>query len=163
MNDFERYQITGGLVPASEELLGAVQALSEKSGHSFQISNNPVPGTNLFVVHTSDHPFRPEYSIQRGVLGFRVPPNVPDAAPEDSFFIAPADVRLLTPDTVRNSLELNRAARTENFVAGSTLGNIPVLMFSWHIWDRVPWNRRTHTLIDHYAHCVRRFEQPENG
>lgn len=150
-------------MPPSEELLKAVEALSEKSGYGFQISGEPVPGTSLFVVHTVDHPFRPEYTIPRGVLGFRAPFNFPDAAPEDSFFIAPVDLKLIRPDVTRNSIDLNRAARTENFVAGSALGNMPVLLFSWHLWDHVAWNRRTHTLVDHYTHCVRRFEQPENG
>ena len=147
----------------SDELLKAVEALSEKSGYRFQISDEPVPGTSLFVVHTDDHAFRPEYTVLRGILGFRAPSNFPDAAPEDSFFIAPAEVKLVRPDAVRNNIDLNRAGRTENFVSGSALGNIPVLVFSWHLWDRVAWNRRTHTLVDHYAHCVRRFEHPENG
>lgn len=150
-------------MPPSEELLRAVQTLSEKSGYFFQISGETVPGTNVFVVHTLDHPFRPEYTVPRGVLGFRVPFNFPDAAPEDSFFIAPADVKLVSADAVRNSIDLNRAGRTENFVSGSALGSIPVLVFSWHLWDRMAWNRRTHTLVDHHAHCVRRFGQPENG
>ena len=150
-------------MPPSEELRQAVEALSAKSGYPFQISAEPVPGTSLFVVHTDDHPFRAEYTVLRGVLGFRTPSNFPDAAPEDSFFIAPAEVKLVRPDAARNSVDLNRAGRTENFVSGSALGSIPVLVFSWHLWDRVAWNRRTHTLVDHYAHCIRRFEHAENG
>ena len=163
MNGFERSRIMGGPVQPSDELLEAVRQLSEKSGHPFQISPEPVPGTSLFVVHTPDHGFRPEYTVTRGVFGFRAPFNFPDAAPEDSFFIIPADTKLVRPDPVRNTVDLNRASRAENFVTGSILGNAAVLLFSWHLWDRVPWNRRTHTLVDHYAHCIRRFEQVENG
>jgi hypothetical protein len=150
-------------VQPSEELLKAIEKLSEKSGYPFQISPEPVPGTSLFVVHTPDHGFRPEYTVTRGVLGFRAPFNFPDAAPEDSFFVIPVDIKLLSPDPVRNSIDVNRASRTENFVTGSALGNVPVLLFSWHLWDRVPWNRRAHTLVDHYSHCIRRFEHAENG
>lgn len=150
-------------MPPSEELLKGVEVVSAESGYCFQISSAPIPGTNLYVVHTVDHPFRSEYTVPRGILGFRVPFNFPDAAPEDCFFIAPADVKLVKPDAVRNSTDLNRAGRNENFVSGSALGNIPVLVLSWHLWDRVAWNRRTHRLVDHYAHCVRRFEQSENG
>lgn len=163
MNGFERSRTTGGPVQPSDELLKAVVSLAEKSGHAFQISPQPVPGTSLFVVHSPNHPFRPEYTVTQGVFGFRVPFNFPDAAPEDSFFIIPADVKLVRPDPTRNSIDLNRASRAENFVTGSVLGNVPVLLFSWHLWDRVPWNRRTHTLVDHYGHCFRRFGQPENG
>jgi hypothetical protein len=162
MSGFERSRTTGGLVHPSEELLAAVKQLSEKSGHPFEISPDPVPGTTLFVVHTLDHPFRPEYTVAKGVFGFRAPFNFPDAAPEDSFFIAPVEVRLARLNPVRNSIDVNRASRAENVVTGSSLGNLPVLMFSWHLWDRVPWNRRTHTLVDHYTHCIRRFEQVEN-
>ena len=153
----------GHPVEPSEQLLKAVRELGEKSGHSFQISPQPVPGTTLYVVHAPDHDFRPEYTVARGILGFRVPANLPDAAPEDSFFILPADVKLITADRVRNSTDLNRASRADNFVTGSVLGNVPVLVFSWHAWNSSPWNRRTHTLVDHYTHCLRRFEQPENG
>src|SRR5262245_23547470 len=124
MSAFGPSRITGGPVPPpSEELLKAVETLSEKSGYRFQISGEPVPGTSLFVVHTVDHPFRPEYTIPRGILGFRAPLNFPDAAPEDSLFIAPADVKLIRADALRNSIDLNRAGRTENFVSGSALGN----------------------------------------
>lgn len=144
------------------ELLHAVDELSERSGHKFEISPEPVPGTSLFVVHTSDHEFRQEYTATSGVLGFRVPNNLPDAGPEDSFFILPIDIKLRTPDPVRNSIDVNRAGRADNFVVGSALGQQPVLLFSWHIWNKSAWNRRTHTLLDHYAHCVRRFEQPEH-
>jgi hypothetical protein len=150
-------------VPASETIVRAVDELRERSGYSFQISPCPVPGTSLFVVHTDDHPFRAEFTINRGTLGFRIPFNFPDAGPEDAFFIAPIEVKLAQPDRSRNSIDLNRASRVDNFVTGSALGNIPVLLFSWHLWNTLKWNRRTHTLVDHYTHCIRRFEQPESG
>jgi hypothetical protein len=150
-------------VPASEELLRAVADLSERSGHAFEISPQIVPGTNLYVVHTNGHEFRPAYTGERGILGFRVPANFPDAGPEDSFFIAPVDTKLQCADAVRNSTELNRVGRVEGFVARSVLGNMPVLVFSWHLWNSVPWNRHKHTLMDHYTHCIRRFEMAENG
>ena len=86
-----------------------------------------------------------------------------DASPEDAFFITPATITLVTPDPVRNSVELNRASSTPGFVPPSVFEGGPVLVFSWHLWDRSPWRPRTHTLIDHYTHCLRRFEQPENG
>jgi hypothetical protein len=149
-------------VPPSDDVLKAVADLGERSGYVFQISPEVVPGTNLFVVHTADHPFRPEYTVTKGVLGFRVPSNLPDAAPEDSFFIMPITIKLASPDPTRNSIDLNRASRADNFVLKSDLGAVPVLLFSWHLWDRAPWNRRIHTLVDHYNHCIRRFEQPEH-
>lgn len=160
---FERFRITEGPVPASEELARAVDDLSERSGHAFQISPQAVSGTNLYVVHTNDHEFRAAYTVERGILGFRVPGNFPDAGPEDSFFIAPADTKLRIADSVRNSMDVNRAGRAEGYVAGSALGNIPVLVFSWHLWNAVAWNRKKHTLMDHYTHCIRRFEMAENG
>lgn len=163
MIGFVLFQTTEALVkPPSEHLVNAVRELSERSGHNFQISPISVTNTNLFVVHTYTHTFRPEYTVQAGVLGFRVPFNYPDAAPEDAFFIAPADVKLSIADPIRKSADLNRTGRVEAYVTGSTLGNMPVLVFSWHLWDRVPWNRRKHTLIDHYSHCIRRFEQQEH-
>jgi hypothetical protein len=154
--------ITEGLVQPSDQLLQAVKELTEKSGHPFQISAQPVPGTSLFVVHTPDHAFRSEYTVTRGVLGFRSPINFPDAGPDDSFFIMPFDVKLLSEDAVRKNTDLNRASRADNFVTGSALGNAPVLLFSWHLWEKTKWNRRVHTLVDHYTHCIRRFEQPEH-
>ena len=150
-------------MPASEELLGALADLSERSGRRFEISPQTVPGTNLYVVHTNDHEFRPDYTVGQGVLGFRVPSNFPDAGPEDSFFIAPAEIKLRVPEPARNSIELNRVGRVDGYAAGSTLGNTPVLVFSWHLWNTVPWNRHKHTLMDHYSHCIRRFEMAENG
>lgn len=148
---------------ASEEIVAAVADLSERSGHTFQISPEVVPGTNLYVVHTNEHDFRAAYNVERGVLGFRVPGSFPDAGPEDSFFIAPADTKLRSADSVRNSIDLNRAGRAEGYVVGSVLGNVGVLVFSWHLWNAVPWNRKKHTLMDHYTHCIRRFEMAENG
>ena len=150
-------------MPPSEELARAVADLSERSGHAFQISPQVVPGTNLYVVHTHDHEFRTSYTVERGVLGFRVPATFPDAGPEDSFFIGPADTKLRIADSVRKSIDLNRAGRAEGHVAGSALGNAPVLVFSWHLWNTVPWNRKKHTLMDHYTHCIRRFDMAENG
>ena len=85
MNGFERSRITGGPVQPSEELLEAVRQLSEKSGHPFQISLEPVPGTSLFVVHTPDHEFRPEYTVVRGVFGFRAPFNFRTRRPRIRF------------------------------------------------------------------------------
>ena len=162
MNASAPFPTTGVQVPPFEDLLKAVADLGERSGYVFQISPEVVPDTNLFVVHTLDHPFRPEYTVTNGVLGFRVPSNFPDAAPEDSFFIMPFTVKLVNPEPTRNSIDLNRASRGDNLVLKSDLGTAPVLLFSWHLWDRVPWNRRIHTLADHYNHCIRRFEQPEH-
>lgn len=146
----------------SDELRRAVEELTRASGYQFEVSEVPVPGTTMFVVHTNNHEFRPEYTSQSGVLGFRVPFNFPAAAPEDCFFVRPAEIKLVAPDTVRNSIEVNRAGVATNFTTGSSLGDGPVLLFSWHLWNQVPWNRRTHTLLDHYAHCVRRFTVPEH-
>lgn len=146
----------------SEVLLEAVKDLSARSGHTFQISPTPVPGTQLFVVHTQEHEYRPEYTLPSGGLGFRVPFNFPDAAPEDSFFITAIDTKLKVPDPVRKSADLNRVGRADAHVNGSNLGIIPVLVFSWHLWNTVPWDRRKHSLFDHYAHCIRRFEVAEH-
>lgn len=150
-------------MPPSEEILKAVTELSERSGRTFEISPQPVPGTSLFVVHTNDQEFRPEYNVTSGVFGFRVPSNFPNAGPEDNFFILPAETKLRAPDVVRNSVDVNRAGRADGYAAGSALGNAPVLVFSWHLWNNVPWNRHKHTLMDHYTHCIRRFEMTENG
>lgn len=147
---------------SSELLVQAVNELSARSGHLFQISPEPVPGTSLFVVHTSAHEYRQEYTITSGGFGFRVPFNFPDAAPEDCFFITAVGVKLKVPDPVRKSSDLRRVGLSEGFVAGSVLGNVQVLIFSWHLWNKVPWERRKHTLFDHYTHCIRRFEQPEH-
>lgn len=149
-------------VQPSEILLQAVADLSARSGHAFHVSPQPVPRTNLFVVHTDHHDYRAEYTVTSGALGFRIPFNFPDAAPEDSFFITVVDTKLRTPDPVRNSVDLHRAGRADSFVTGSTLGNVPVLVFSWHLWNSVPWDRRKFTLFDHYTHCIRRFEMAEH-
>ena len=101
-------------VEPSDILLEAVKDLSAKSGCTFQISPTPVPGTQLFVVHTPQHEYRPEYTIPSGGLGFRVPFNFPDAAPEDSFFITAVDTKLKVPDSVRKSTDLNRVGRAES-------------------------------------------------
>ncbi|HKF48021.1 MAG TPA: hypothetical protein VKB38_11740 [Terracidiphilus sp.] len=146
----------------SELLAQAVSDLSARSGHQFEISPETVSGTNLFVVHTLAHEYRQEYTVPSGGLGFRVPFNFADAAPEDCFFITAAGTKLKVPDTVRNSSDLHRVGVTEGFVAGSALGNVPVLVFSWHLWNRLPWDRKKHTLFDHYTHCIRRFERPEH-
>jgi hypothetical protein len=114
------------------------------------------------VAYAPDHPFPERYTLGRGTLGFRVPGNLPDAAPEDSFFIAPATVKLRAADPVRNSCDLHRAGADPNYLQGVIPVEGPVLVFSWHIWNKGIWNRRKHTLIDHYAHCLRRFEQPEH-
>ena len=146
----------------SEILLEAVAELSARSGYAFQISLTPVPGTQLFVVYTQHHDYRPEYTIPSGGLGFRVPFNFPDAAPEDSFFITAFDTKLKVPDPVRKNTDLNRTGRADAHVTGSALGTVPVLVFSWHLWNAVPWDRRKHTLFDHYTHCIRRFEIAEH-
>ncbi len=146
----------------SDLLVRAVAELSARSGHTFQISPEPVPGTNLFVAHTDNHEYRPEYTITSGPLGFSVPFNFPDAAPEDSFFITAVNAKLKIADPLRNSTDLNRAGRSDGYVTGSLLGNVSVLIFSWHLWNTVPWDRRKHTLFDHYTHCIRRFDVPEH-
>lgn len=146
----------------SELIVQAINELSARSGHAFHISPEPVPGTSLFVVHTDHHEFRPEYTITSGGLGFRVPFNFPDAGPEDNFFITAVDTKLRLADPVRNSIDLNRAGRTDGYVTGSILGNVPVLVFSWHLWNTMPWNRRNHCLFDHYTHSIRRFEMVEH-
>src|SRR6266542_6918325 len=92
--------ITEDPVQPSNDIIKAVEELWERSGHQVQVSPEPVPKTNLFVVHTANHPFRPEYTIAAGVFGFRVPFNLPDAAPEDSFFIAPVETKLINADPV---------------------------------------------------------------
>jgi hypothetical protein len=146
----------------SESLLDAVDYLSARSGHQFQVSPEPVPGTSLFVVHAADHEYRQEYTVRSGPFGFRVPFNFPDAAPEDCFFISAVGAKLKMPDPVRKNADIHRVGLNQGFVAGSALGNVPVLVFSWHLWNRVRWERRKHTLFDHYTHCLRRFEQPEH-
>lgn len=141
----------------------AVTDLSKASGHPFRVSSDPVDGTKMYVVYASEHPFRELYTAGHGVFGFRVPDNYPDACPEDSFFIQPHDVKLKTPDTTRNSIDANRTgAAGLEYLKGTELRDKQALVFSWHLWNRVTWDRNKHTLIDHYTHCIRRFEQPEH-
>lgn len=144
-------------------LAEAVQRLSEASGYEFRVTEDPVPGTQLYVVYTEEHELPERYTVRRGALGFRVPATYPDASPEDNFFITPETIKLVSPDALRQSTELNRASPSPGVVPPSVLGGATVLVFSWHIWDRSAWRPRTHTLVDHYTHCLRRFEQPENG
>jgi len=150
-------------VPAPSTLLEAVAHLSAASGYEFDVSDDVVPGTQLYVVYTEAHDLPERYTLRQGALGFRAPGMYPDASPEDSFFIAPSTIKLVTPNPERNSTDLNRASATPGFLPSSILAGASVLVFSWHIWDRFSWRPRTHTLVDHYTHCVRRFEQPEHG
>lgn len=149
-------------MPAPEELRAAVAELSAKSGHSFHASDQPVPGTNLYVVYALDHPFPPHYTADKGTFGFRAPGNYPDAGPEDSFFLLPASVKLRTADALRHTTDIHRASADPNHLQTVIPVEGPALVFSWHLWNRVAWNRRKHTLIDHHAHCLRRFEQAEH-
>lgn len=144
-------------------LAEAVASLSVASGYPFTVSEDVVSGTQLYVVYTESHAFPDRYTIRKGALGFRVPSNYRDASPEDTFFVAPPTIKLVVPDPVRSSVDLNRASPTDGFLPPSVLGGGRVLVFSWHLWDRSPWRPRTHTLLDHYTHCLRRFEQPEHG
>jgi hypothetical protein len=151
------------LVAASDQIRREVADLSKASGHSFSISEDPVDGTKMYVVYTSDHPFRELYAVGHGVFGFRVPDNYPDACPEDSFFIQPADIKLKIPDATRNTVDIHRAGPAGlEYLRGISLGATEALVFSWHLWNRVAWDRNRHTLTDHYTHCIRRFEQPEH-
>jgi hypothetical protein len=163
MSAFAPYRIMEARVQKpSDQLVQAVAELSARSGYTFQISPEPVAGTSLFVVHAENHEYRPEYTISSGGLGFRVPFNFPDAAPEDCFFITAVSAKLKIADPVRKTIDLNRSGRSDGYVTGSVLGNVPVLVFSWHLWNTVPWDRRKHKLFDHYTHCIRRFDQPEH-
>lgn len=149
-------------MPPSDLLRNAVDDLTKRSGYEFHITEKTVAGTELYVVYTKLHPFSEAYDVQSGLLGFRVPAIFPEACPEDAFFIRPATVHLLKPDTLRNSTMLNRASSTPNVTTGTELGDEQVLMFSWHLWNRSPWNRKSNTLFDQYSHSIRRFEQPEH-
>lgn len=161
-NGFGLSRMREALVPAPELIREAVENLSSVSGYSFRVTEKPVVGTTLYVVYASDHHFRPLYTVTSGVLGFRVPENYPDACPEDSFFIQPTDIKLNAADPVRNSIDINRAGVAPDFLSGSGLSPSSALVFSWHLWNRRPWNRNLHSLVDHYTHCVRRFESPEH-
>lgn len=149
-------------MPPSDFLRSAVEELTRRSGYTFAITAGYVEGTSLYVVYTTGHDFPERYTASSGVLGFRVPFNLPDAGPEDTFFIQPASIKLRQPDPVRNSIDLNRASSNNDFLKGTTLAAEPCLVFSWHIWDRCPWDRRKHTLFDHYTHAVRRLEHIEH-
>jgi len=149
-------------VPAPDLIGEAVDNLSKASRHAFHVTDGPVAGTSLYVVYATDHPFRELYTLTQGTLGFRVPDNFPDACPEDSFFVQPHDVKLNAPDPVRKSIDLHRAGESPDFLKGTVLGERSALVFSWHLWNRRAWNTNTHTLLDHYTHCVRRFDEPEH-
>jgi hypothetical protein len=150
-------------VPAPNHLIRAVTELGNKSGQAFLITENPVIGTELYVVYVRDFKLPPKYSPDIATFGFRVPTQFPNACPEDSFFLIPCDVSLSLPNPERGSTDINRARKTEKVTSGTELGDGAVLLFSWHLWDRVPWDRSKHQLIDHYEHCLRRFDQPEHG
>ena len=143
-------------------LATAVAQLRETAGEEFQVTEKAVEGTELHVVYVCDHPLPARYSNRIAMLGFRVPSRFPDACPEDSFFLVPCEIKLVEPDSARNSTDLNRAGRTEGVLKGTELPDTPVLLFSWHLWNSVPWDRNKHTLMDHYRHCLRRFEQNEH-
>lgn len=146
----------------SEEIVAAVTELSIRSGHQFTVSSKPVTGTDLYVVYATNHPLPASYTVQTGVLGFRVPSMFPDAHPEDAFFIQPHDVKLKAVDQVRKNSDIHRASVSPDLLKGTELAGQSVLVFSWHLWDRAAWDRTKHTLVDHYQHCIRRFEQPEH-
>lgn len=149
-------------MPVPEQIAAAVRDLSERSGHVFVVSDAVVPGTMLYVVYAAEHPLPGHYTETVGVLGFRVPHNFPDACPEDSFFIQPATVKLREPDAVTKSNNVHRASPDPKFLNGTPIAGTPALVFSWHLWNKEPWDRRKHTLFDHYTHSLRRFEQPEH-
>lgn len=149
-------------VVAPDNLVEEVRRLNKVSGEAFVVSPNPITGTELYAVYATDHWLPPRYTRNKGILGFRVPANLPNGCPEDSFFIAPDDLQLVVADPVRKSRDINRAGKTAGILRGSDLGDISVLVFSWHIWNKVPWERGRHNLLDHYQHCLRRFEQPEH-
>src|SRR5262249_5651896 len=118
MSDFGRFRARAAPVPAPDELLGAVAELSEKSGHRFLVSQRPVEGTRLDAAYALDHSLPSYYPVDKGTLGFRLPDNFPDAQPEDSFFIQPPDVKLKVADTVRNSMDINRAGIAPDWLKG---------------------------------------------
>jgi hypothetical protein len=150
-------------VPAPEHLKAAVDALSSATGIEFAITDHVVTGTQLHAVYARQHSLPERYNQTTGVLGFRIPMNYPDASPEDCFFLQTSDpLKLASPDPTRNSTDVYRASLTPDFLKGTVLADHPALVFSWHLWDRSPWNRRQNTLIDHYTHCLRRFDGPEH-
>lgn len=162
MSDSELSRVKEVPVSAPEEILAAVAELSEQSGYQFKVTSVPVEGTDLYVVYAEGYPFPARYTLASGIFGFRVPRNFPNACPEDSFFIQPHDVKLKDLEPTRNSIEIHRASPSPDLLKGTELGGAPALVFSWHIWNRGIWNRSKHTLVDHYTHCLRRFDEPEH-
>lgn len=146
-------------MPPSEILRKAVEELSARACLPFKISEDPVTGTQLYVVYTDEAEFPDKYTEKKGTLGFRVPYNFPDAPPEDSFFILPATIRLKENDKIR---DIHRTGVAPNFLKDAYPGNPTALIFSWHLFDRTTYDRRKFTLYDYYRHCERRFEQPEH-
>jgi hypothetical protein len=149
-------------VTVPDHLKVAVAELAQVTGIAFSISAEVVTGTQLYVVYSLAHPLPDRYSAESGTFGFRVPTNFPDANPEDSFFVVAPSLKLREPDPVRNNIDIHRASQSSDFFKGTELDGQLALVFSWHLWDRSSWNRRKHTLLDHYTHCVRRFDQPEH-
>ena len=149
-------------MPAPCEIADAVKALRSRTGEEFLLSENSVEGTELHVVYAKEHQLPERYSQTKGMFGFRVPLRFPNACPEDCFFLVPDTIKLVDEDPVRRSKDINRAGVTQNFLKGSGLDNVPVLVFSWHLWNKVSWDRNKHNLVDHYLHCLRRFEQEEH-
>ncbi len=149
-------------MPVPEALAAAIEALRTTTGENFQVTERPVDGTEMHVVYLRNHTLPTHYSSRNGLFGFRVPARFPDACPEDCFFLVPWDIKLAEQDPVRKSTDPNRAGKAENLLKGTELDDVPVLMFSWHLWNTVPWDRNKHTLMDHYRHCLRRFDQSEH-
>ena len=147
-------------MPPPSSLLDGLSELRAATGRDWQISQEPVPGTGLYVVHAA-HEFPKHYTVEVGQLGFRVPSNFPDAGPEDCFFISPAKVKLREANKNRGTSDIHRAGENPGY-AGPIPGLESVLVFSWHLWNKTAWNRRKNRLSDHYFHCLRRFEQAEN-
>lgn len=149
-------------VAAPDHLKEAVAELAKASGIQFQISDNVVTGTELHVVYATEHPLPDRYTAESATFGFRVPRNFPDAGPEDSFFLEGTGLTLKVADPKRNSTDIHRASGTVEILRGTELDGRTALVFSWHVWEKSAWNRRKHTLIDHYNHCIRRFEEAEH-
>lgn len=149
-------------MPPTDLLRAAVADLSARSGLPFTISEQPVTGTQLFVVYTDKFEFPQRYTVDLGTLGFRAPYNFPDAPPEDVFFVLPASIRLKEKDEKRSQDTLHRANEDVNFLRGAIDPAPAALVFSWHLFDRTRYDRRRFTLYDYYRHCERRFEQPEH-
>lgn len=137
--------------------------LRTATGLDWRLSEEPVTGTSLHVVYVTGHDMPERYDNATATMGFRVPANFPDANPEDAFFLAPATMQLKELELTRGTKAINRAGAAPGHCNGILPDNPTCLVFSWHLWDRVPWDRRKNTLLDHYSHCLRRFEQPEHG